>query len=136
MWRRKSDAHKKAEIILDSFERKILRRLFGPILDSRFWRNRFIGECVSLALSHYTYIPANIEICRSLIDWLVCCLKAGPDLWKRMPLKCSITMVCTCSHLSWYKILSPFREKNVVVSPSLFHIFMPLANLWFIRLQG
>ena len=33
--------------------------------------------------------------------------------------------------------LSPFRENNnVVVFPILFHIFMPLANLWLIRLQG
>ena len=30
-----------------------------------------------------------------------------------------------------------FREKsNVVVFPFPFHVFMPLANLWFIRLQG
>ena len=28
-----------------------------------------------------------------LIDWLVCCLLAGPDLWKRMPFKYSITKV-------------------------------------------
>ena len=33
--------------------------------------------------------------------------------------------------------VSPFRENNnVVVFPILFHIFMPLANLWLIRLQG
>ena len=30
-----------------------------------------------------------------------------------------------------------FRENNnVVVFPFPFHIFMPLANLWFFRLQG
>ena len=35
------------------------------------------------------------------------------------------------------KISSHFRKiSNVVVSPFLFHIFMPLVNLWFIRLQG
>jgi hypothetical protein len=71
-----------------------------------------------------------------LIDWLVCCLLAGPDLWNRMPLKCSITMVFTCPLLSWCKMSSHFRENNnVVVFPIPFHIFMPLANLWLIRLQ-
>jgi hypothetical protein len=31
----------------------------------------------------------------------------------------------------------PFREKNnVVILQFPIHIFMPLANLWFIRLQG
>ena len=38
-----------------------------------------------------------------LIDWLVCCLLASPDLWKRMLLKCSITMVYTCPRPSWCK---------------------------------
>ena len=72
-----------------------------------------------------------------LVDWIVCCLLAGPDLWKRMPLKCSITMIFTCPLLSWCKISSPFRENsNVVVFPLPFHIFMPLTNMWFIRLQG
>ena len=34
------------------------------------------------------------------------------------------------------KISSPFRENyNLVVFPFLFHIFMQLTNLWFIRLQ-
>jgi hypothetical protein len=32
--------------------------------------------------------------------------------------------------------ISPFRKNNnVVVFPIPFHIFMPLANLWLIRLQ-
>jgi hypothetical protein len=71
------------------------------------------------------------------IDWLVCCLLAGTDLWKRMPLKCSITMVFTCPLISWCKISSSFLENNnVVVFPIPFHIFMPLTNLWLIRLQG
>ena len=35
-----------------------------------------------------------------IIGWLVCCLLAGPDLWKRMPLKCYIIMVFTCPLLS------------------------------------
>ena len=71
------------------------------------------------------------------IDWLVCCLLAGPDLWNRMLLNCSITMVFSCPLLSWCEISSPFRDNNkVVVFPFLFHIFMPLPKLWFIRLQG
>ena len=40
------------------------------------------------------------------IGWLVCCLLAGPDLWKRTPLKCSITMVFTCTLFSWCTISS------------------------------
>ena len=68
-----------------------------------------------------------------LIDWLVCFLSAGPVLWKRMPLKCSITMVFTCHLLS----SSPFwKYNNVVVFPFPSRIFMPLANLWLVRLQG
>ena len=74
--------------------------------------------------------------CRSLVGffhWLVCCLLAGLDLWKRMLLKCSITMIFTCSLLSLCTISSLFREyNNVVVLPFPFHIFMPLANLRFI----
>jgi hypothetical protein len=70
-------------------------------------------------------------------EWLVCCLLAGPDLLKMMPLKCSITTVFTFPHLSWCKISSPFMENNnVVVLRFSFHIFMLLANLRFIRLQG
>ena len=71
------------------------------------------------------------------VGWLICCLLAGPDLWKRMPLKCSNTMVFTCPLLSWCTISSLFRENNnVVVLLFPFHIFMLLANLWFIHLQG
>ena len=71
------------------------------------------------------------------VGWLVCCLLAGPDLWKRMPLKCSITMDFTCLLLSWCTISSLFRENNnVVLFLFPIHIFMPLANLWCIRLQG
>ena len=43
----------------------------------------------------------------------------------------------TCPLRSWCKISSHFRENNNVVVflfPS--HIFMPLANLWFICFQG
>ena len=35
-----------------------------------------------------------------------------------------------------YISISLFRENNVVVFPIPFHIFMPLANLWLIRLRG
>ena len=71
----------------------------------------------------------------NVTDWLVCCLLAGLDLWKRMPLNCSSTMVCTL--LSWCEISNHFKENNnLVVFPFPFHIFMPLTNLWFIRLQG
>ena len=84
------------------------------------------------------FLTWSLIIGIGLIDWLVCCLLAGPDLWKRMPLKCSkcfITEVFTCPLLSWCTISSPIRENNnVVVFPLLFHI-MPLANLWIIRLQ-
>ena len=65
--------------------------------------------------------------------WLVCCLLAGPDLWKTVSLKYSITNVFTCPLLSWCKITSPFWENNnVVVFPFPFHISMSLVNLWFI----
>ena len=70
-------------------------------------------------------------------DWLASSLLAGPDLWKRMSLKCSIAMVFICPLLSWCKISSSFRENsNVVVFKFPFHICMPLVNLWFIHLQG
>ena len=40
-------------------------------------------------------------------------------------------------HVSSSFIESPFMENNnVVLFPFPFHIFMPLAKLWFIRLQG
>jgi hypothetical protein len=34
------------------------------------------------------------------------------------------------------KFLSPFWENNMVLFPFPSHIFMSLANLWLIRLQG
>ena len=37
----------------------------------------------------------------------------------------------------WCTISTLFRENNnLAVFPFPYHIFMPLANLWFIRLQG
>ena len=72
-----------------------------------------------------------------LIGWLVCCLLAGPNFWKRILLKYSIIMVFTCPLLSWSKISSHFRENNnVIVFPFPFHISMSLAKLRFISLQG
>ena len=66
-------------------------------------------------------------------DWLVCCLLTRADLWKRVPLRCSFTSPL----LSWCTISSLFKENNnVVVLPFPFHIFIPLANLWFIRLRA
>ena len=52
----------------------------------------------------YIYYSVQALASSTLIGWLVCCLLAGPDLWKRMPLKCSITMVFTCPLLSWCTI--------------------------------
>ena len=73
-------------------------------------------------------------------DWLInryAACKAAPDLWKRRLLKYFITMVFTCHLFSWCKVSSPLRgNNNVVVFPFPFHVFMPLANLWFIHLQG
>ena len=58
-------------------------------------------------------------------------------MWKRMLLKCFITMVFTCPLLSCCTISSPLRENNnVEVSLFPFHIFMLLAKLWFIHIQG
>ena len=46
-------------------------------------------------------------------------------------------MVITCPLLSCCTISSPFWENNnVVVFPFPFHISMPLANLWIMRLKG
>ena len=48
----------------------------------------------------------------------------------------SFPSLCFPIAFSWCKISSPFMENNnVVISPYLFHIFMPLANLWFIYLK-
>ena len=49
-----------------------------------------------------------------LVGWLVWCLLEVPNLWKSIPLKCSITMVYTCP-VSWCTISSLFRENNNVV---------------------
>ena len=112
-----------------------------------FWSgDLFIFSIIVCSLFSY-FLKWKIRLARCkepiktddwLIDWLVCCLLTGTDLWKRMSWKCSITMVFACPLLSWCKISSPFRENNnnVVVLPFPFHIFMTLVNLWFIRLQG
>ena len=62
--------------------------------------------------------------------WLVGMLLVSKSglVEKRMPLKCSITLVFTCPLLSRCTISSLFRENNnVVVFPFPLHIFMPLA---------
>ena len=101
-----------------------------------------LPEQFSFVYSCHMIVPITSVIAQNsgnviwLIVWKVCCLLAGPDSWKRMLLKFSITMVFTCLLLSWCKIWSPFRKSsNVVVFQFYFHIFMSLANLWYIRLQ-
>ena len=86
---------------------------------------------------HFLDVHCHTEYCfLSTVGWFVCCLLAGLDLWKRMPLKCSITMIFTCLLLSSCTISSLFGENNnVVVFPFPFHIFMPLTKLWFVCLQ-
>ena len=58
-------------------------------------------------LPHYANVrwfdPWRGDAHTQLIGWLVSCLLAGPDLWKRMPLKCSIAMVFICPLPSWCK---------------------------------
>ena len=71
-----------------------------------------------------------------LTGWYVCCILTDQDLWKKMLLKCSITMGFTCPLLSSCQISSYFRENNnVAVFQFPFHILMTLACLWFILLQ-
>ena len=67
----------------------------------------------------------------------VCCLLAGLNLWQNMLLKCSSPMVFTFL-LVRSKISFFFWENNNngIVFPFPFYIFMLIANLWFIRLQG
>jgi hypothetical protein len=91
---------------------------------------------VLIVISTYLHWWHRLVV-KLFVVWWVCFLLAGLNLWKRMPLKCSITMVFTCPLLSLCTISSLFRENNnVVVFPFPFHIFMPLANMWFILLQG
>ena len=61
---------------------------------------------------------------------------AGPNLWKKMLLRYSITVMFTCPLLSSFTILISFMKNNVVVFPFPFHIFMPLINLCLFRLQA
>jgi hypothetical protein len=51
--------------------------------------------------------------------------------------KTILIQACFTSGRTIIYFISPFREKNnVVIFPILFHIFMPLANLRLICLQG
>ena len=60
----------------------------------------------------------------------MCCLLAGPDLWKRMLYKCFVTMMFTCLLLSWYKMSRPFRgSNNVMIFPFTFHTFRTFGQL-------
>ena len=115
------------------------------VLVDRFYRNNNENRNIILDLkvlmeinreerneSVFTETLLTYEL---LIDWLVCCLLSGPDLWKRILLKYTITMVFSWPLLSWCKFLSPFKENNnMVVFPIPFQIFVPLAYLWFTRL--
>ena len=84
--------------------------------------------------NNFSWLYIYIWLVDSLVDML---LVSSPNLWKRMLLKYSITVMFTCPILSWCKISNPLRENNnVVVLPFPFHIFMSLANLYFNRLLG
>ena len=88
---------------LSIFENMILRRVSRPKRDE-------IGKWGSL----YNEVFHSLYSSLYVIDWLVRCLLAVPDLWKRMQLKCSIAMIFTCPLLSWCTISSPFRKNNNV----------------------
>ena len=64
-------------------------------------------------------------------------LVSRSGLVKENAIKVSITMVFTCPLLFWCKVSSPLKENFnvVIIFPFPFHIFMPFANLWIIRLQ-
>ena len=50
-------------------------------------------------------------------------------MWKRMLLKCSITMIFICLLVFLCKIPNAFRKNdNMVVFPVPFHIFIPLTK--------
>ena len=56
-----------------------------------------IKICISLLVFYQLLIIDQLfgNISEWLIDWKVCCLLAGPDLWNRMLLKCSIIIKFT-----------------------------------------
>ena len=72
----------------------------------------------------------------------VCCLLAGPWTCGRKLVFFFLSLYLTDISEKFYlkknhHSLSPFRlNDNTVVFPFPFHIFMPLANLCSIRLQG
>ena len=93
------------------------------LLSPVFTGNSITGLCSDFTLVGHYIVAAPTS------DWLIDWLLAGPDVWKRMLLRCPL--------LSWRKISSPFRENiNVIVFPFPFHVFMPLANLCFILNYG
>ena len=71
----------------------------------------------------------------SLSDWLVCCLLAGLDLWKKMLLKCSITMVFTC-HLQANGQLVVHPPSRIVSCPDLYLLICPLGRQLALRRGG
>ena len=103
----------------------VLRREFSKLESRNIMLSQFFLR-VHWNIVSYIYVTIRFGW---LVGWLECCMLAGTDLWKRMPLKCSIPIVFTCPLLSWCTISSLFRENNkVVVFRFPFHIFMPLAK--------
>ena len=79
------------------------------------------------------------EKSQTLVCWLVCCLLAGPDLSGLVEEDAVEVFHYNGFHLSSSFLMhnfKSFQRKYEIVFPFPFHIFMPLANLWFIRLQG
>ena len=137
-------------LYIPSITRSKCYHLFGSTGQQEFLNGSLLDNPThSFPFPHLTeisFIIIKIIIFLQLIDWLIDWFiywligmlrvdRSG--LVEEDAATCSITMVFTCPILSWCTISSPFRENNnVVVFPFLFHIFMLLANLWFIRLQG
>ena len=59
------------------------------------------------------YLETLMNLVGWLVGWLVCWLLAGPDLWKRMPLKYSITMVSLA--LFFLGVISQVRSEEIIV---------------------
>ena len=109
-------------------------QIFVPIRTAKMWFCTLKNIIVGFGLMAMTTVLPYFDW---LIDWYVCCLLADPELWKGMLLKCSITMVFTCPLFSWCQISSLIRKNNNVLFLQFpFHISMPLAELWFIQIQG
>ena len=100
---------------------------FKPQLCSRKYNSCFLATSQIDKLIRKSY-ETLIFTC-SCLDWLIAMrLVSRSGLWKRILLKCFITLVFNIPLLTWCKISSPSRENNNVVFPFLFHIFKPLAT--------